>query len=127
MPGIDARLWTAVMSRAGYRCERVIVKRGHPSTQCTAEHAPPSVILVVAPRDPAVPEVSAWRTPTEDLAAWCSPCLSDARRRSVAAKRRRRVIPGQLDLLAETGSAMSDVSGTTDLLTSDSAGVMHGE
>src|SRR4051812_14327857 len=99
MPGIDARLWTEVMSRSGYRCERVTTKRGHQPTRCSAEHRPPSVILVVAPRNPAVPEVSAWRVPPEDLAAWCSPCLSDARRRSVAVKRRKRVIPGQLDLL----------------------------
>lgn len=122
-------LWDEVMTRAGYRCEATTTTR-RVTTRCDHEH--PQQVLVVAPRDPAVPEHATWRIPTADQAVWCSPCLTEARRKAVARRRRPRVCTGQEDLLAlvsgpENGSGMSDLSGTTSTVTSEREGVVDGE
>lgn len=118
-PGRSA-LWDEVMTRAGDRCEYTTLKRRQTS-RC--EHEAPGVALVVAPRDPAVSEVAAWRVPVAELAAWCTPCLTLARRTAAnRSARRAAVMPGQLDLIP---SGLSDPSGKT--VATDGKGVTNNE
>lgn len=94
-----------VVSRAGRRCECAgACGRKHKDAggRCATEHGT-SHPLFAAPRDPAVPEHTAWRVPVEELSAWCSPCLDAARRataRQVAARRAAELADatGELDL-----------------------------
>jgi hypothetical protein len=101
---VPAPVWVRVVTVAGRRCQctgacgRDHSRRGRHTDgdgQCpVGSERITRGRLVAAPADPSVPAARAYRTPAEDLQAWCGPCLDRARRLAGAARRR----PAQADL-----------------------------
>ena len=85
-PSATGPTWVHVVTLAGRTCECTgVCGRSHAAAGGRCDRGHRHLVrdqLVVAPADPGVPPARAWRTPVEELAAWCGPCLDQARRQA---------------------------------------------